>query len=234
MAYSNILPAPGSRINGAGALDSNGLPAPGFSGLNMKLNQSSDVQRTRSNRGLVIAGTDFFWSFDIKYHEMTIPEYEAIENFLLSSNSKVKPFFVTLPNYNAPKPTIFNTFQISNPISVTAGTYYAGDTQILLSSGDTTLLPGCFINFVDSSDALHKSVYKVSRVETASSYSGIAVAANRIRITIFPPLQRGFVGATTVKFTNPQFRVIQKSDISPEFDQNNIVSFGLSVEEILP
>lgn len=234
MPYSNILPAPGTRINGAGLLDPAGLPAPGFSGLNVKLNQSSDVQRTRSNRGLTISGSEYFWSFDIRYHPMLEEEYIAIESFLLGHNTKVKPFYVALPNYSTPKPEGFNTHQIANPVTVTGGNYFAGDTQVAIVSTNNTLTPGCFINFVDSSDALHKSTYKVSRVESPASFSGVAPAAGTLRLSIFPPLQRNMSTGVAVRFTQPLFRVIQRSELNPEYDQNNTVSFGLTVEEILP
>ena len=229
---SNILPAPGTLINSAGILDPNGMPAPGFSGLNIRMNQSSDVQRSRSNRGLVISGSEYFWSFQINYHPMTVEEYEAIECFLLANNTRVNPFYVTLPNYSAPKPAGYNSFQNSTPVTV-FGAHYAGDTQIIVNSSNTTLIPGCFIN-LNGSDALHKSVYKVARVETPTSFSGTAVPSGKLRLSIFPPLQRDTVGTVTVQFTKPTFRVIQKSELNPEFDQNNTVSFGLSVEEILP
>ena len=234
MSFSNILPAPGTLINAAGIADNiDGSPAPGFSGLNIRFNNTVGKFRSRSNRGLTIGESDNFWSFNISYNPMTIDQFSSLESFILGHNTSGVPFYVTLPNFATPKPQAFLDSLGGGDLSAVAGSL-AGDKTITITSANTTLLPGCFINLIDSGDALHKSTYKVTRVETPALFVGSAVAAGKLRLSITPPLQRSFVGTVTAKFINPQFRVIQTSEIEVEYDRNNTVSFSMSCEEILP
>lgn len=232
MTFSKILPAPGSLINSAGILDPSGAPAPGFSGVNFKSNYSVSLNRSRSNRGLPIDDNKHFWSFTINYHTMTMEEYTSIENFLHGHNTRRNPFYVSLPNYSVPKNSFFANYVDSN-IIYTSGTGYAGDNRVTIVAPEG-LEPGCYINFIDDDDALHKSTYKVSRVESPSLYSGDPPAAGTLRLTIFPPLQRDFSGNVQVRFINPLFRVLQTNDVEPNFDKNNNVTTNIVVEEILP
>lgn len=162
---------------------------------------------------------------------MTEESYRAIESFLMGHNTRKNPFYVTLPNYASP-PEPFATYAGANTINV-QGAAFAGDTTLIINADDS-LLPGCYVNLVDSGDALHESTYKIARVETNSTYTGSQPGVGQQRITIFPPLQRDTSGTVEVVFINPKFRVIQTSIISPEYDENNIVSFSMDVEEILP
>lgn len=233
MSFSTVFPAPGTLIDSAGQANANGLPAPGFSGLNVKANQSVQVYRARSNRGLPISSGTHFWSFQISYHEMTIEQYEAIEMFLLGHNAKLNPFYITLPNYSEPRPSTYESFVNGADLTVDSGSY-AGDRTITIDSSNTTLIPGCYINLIDDADALHKSTYKVARVETPTTYTGDAPAGNKLRLTLFPPLQRDFVGNVTARFSSPQFRVIQTSDLDVEYTGDNTVNFSFACAEILP
>ena len=235
MSYSTILPAPGSLINSAGVIDPAGLPAPGFSGLNIRSNYNVGINRTRSNRGFPVEEGDFYWSFNISYNPMRQEEYEALESFLMGHNTRKKPFYVTLPNYAAPRDIAFATHAISNPLPV-VGNHYAGDTEILINTAgfpNQNLNVGCYVNFINTGDALHKSTYKIARVETTNSHAGISPGSERIRVTIFPPLQRD-VPTGTMRVINPQFRVIQTNQINPDIDRNNIFTVNLEVEELLP
>lgn len=235
MNYSTILPAPGTLINSAGMEDSlNGLPAPGFSGLDIKSKYPVEVLKSRSNRGTPVSENTHEWSFSISYHPMSFEEYNAIESFIFAHNTRKIPFYVVLPNYDKPN-SPFDAFARDNVITV-KDVYYAGENTIEI--GDDLpeyLLPNCYINLLDNQDALHESTYKVARVETPSAYVGDAVPAGRLRLTLFPPLQRDSVGTVTVRFINPVFRVLQEgADISPSYDSNNRVSFSMQVKEILP
>lgn len=239
MSLSNELPAPGSLINIAGALDVSGEPAPGFSGVNLRSNERVDVLRSRSNRGLPISDGSHYWSFSIEYHPMRKTLFNSLESFLLGHGTKRNPFFVVLPNYSGPQQANFTSFIDSNAIELPAGSAFAGDTTLLIESGialptDTHALPGDLFNIVDPSDALHKNIYKVTRIETATAFSTTAPAAGKQRLHIYPPLQRDIIGLSTLEFSRPKFRVIQSSDYQVEFDENNLISFNFEVEELMP
>lgn len=233
MSYSNIFPAPGTLIDSSGQANPNGLPAPGFSGLNLTANESVSINRSRSARGLASSSDDFFWSFRVSYHNMTQDEYDAIEMFLLGHRAKKNPFYITLPNYAQPKPSSFTTFLNGQDLPCVAGSY-AGDETITVISSNTSLLPGCYINLIDDADALHKSTYKVTRVETPLNYVGDPVASNRLRLSIYPHNKRDFIGNVTARFIKPQFRVVQTSDLEVEYDEHNIATFGFTCAELLP
>lgn len=230
MSYSVILPAPGTLINSAGVADANGLPAPGFSGLNIESNYDVDVLRSRSNRGLPVDSGQHFWSFRISYHPMTVNSFTALENFMYGHNTRKNPFYVVLPNYARPKPAETATFLDTNTVS-TVGIHYTNESQVIVNTV-LNLQPGAYVNFLG--DALHKSTYKIARVETPTSFSGTAPAAGTMRLTIFPPLQREVANASALRLINPQFRVLQRGNINPQYDENNMISFGINVEEILP
>lgn len=232
MAFSTILPAPGDLINSSGIADPAGLPAPGFSGLNFKSNYSVALSRSRSARGQPKSNGEHYWSFDIEYHPMTENSFRSLESFLYGHDTRLKPFYVFIPNVKA-QPTSFYDYANGNSLQVVSDNY-AGDRTIVVNSTNTTLLPGCFINLNDSLDALHKSTYKVARVETPTLYEGNPPDAGTIRLTIFPPLQRDLIGIVTVNFTKPLFRVLQKNNIEPDYDTENLISISLNVEELLP
>ena len=231
--YSNILPAPGSLINAAGILDPLGIPAPGFKGVNFTSQYETGLLKSRSNRGISSTTGRHSWNFSIEYHQMTSDEYDAIANFLFGYNTRLVPFYVSLPNMNTPSPQDFRIYSKDNEITVTQP-FFAGETEIVINSAVTTLLPGSMINFIDNDDALHKSTYRVNRVETSNSFVGEQPANNTMRINIFPPLQRDFSGDITVRFHDPLFRVKQMNDVSPNYDMNNLVEFSINVEEVLP
>lgn len=237
MAYSLQLPAPGSLINMAGQLDNvAGLPAPGFAGIDLESHMDVNVLRSRSNRGLPVTEGGHYWSFGIKYNPMTRNTFDALEAFVLGMNTRVNPFYVVLPNYSASKNPLFNTWDATNN-AIISGTAYAGDTTLTLGgtiSNANIPYPGDYFNIVDSMDALHKNVYKVTRVETNASYTGAQPAANAPRIHIFPPLQRDKIGTCSLVFQNPSFRVIQKGNWKTSIDRDGLYEVDIDVEELMP
>mgnify|MGYP001346996585 CR=1 FL=1 len=118
MSYSKILPAPGTLLNMAGVPDPQGLPAPGFSGVNLQSNYDVSLLRSRaSNRGLPNTTGSHYWSFSISYHDMEEDQFSAIESFLLGHNTRLNPFYVVLPNYASPKPFSTGNYAQSNIIT---------------------------------------------------------------------------------------------------------------------
>lgn len=236
MAFSNQLPAPGALINKAGVLDNvTGEPAPGFAGVNLRSHLETQLLRSRSNRGLPVVEGGHFWSFEIQYHPMTKNMFDSLESFILGMNTRANPFYVVLPNYSSSKNGLFNTWDASNNATV-SGSVFAGDTSFIVGTIANANIPypGDLFNVVDAGDALHKNTYKVTRVETNAVYSGTQPAVNNPRIHFFPPLQRDKVGTMTLVFQNPAFRVLQRGDHEVDYDENNLVSFRMSVEEIMP
>jgi hypothetical protein len=114
----------------------------------------------------------------------------------------------------------------------------AGSPTIVMagiSSG--TPSPGDFFTISDTNDTNHKKVYKVIRVEDATTYqvgATIPLSTQR-RIWTQPPISRTVTTGSIITFINPKFRVIQKGDtLEYDLDADNLYQFSLSLEEIQP
>jgi hypothetical protein len=158
------------------------------------------------------------------------------------------PFFVSLPQYKAPRDAAFAAFVLnsgSTPRTFTmaaAGT--AGSTTILIThsgydkDNNGKAKPGDIFT-IESSDSNHKKVYQVTRVEDDDTYESgtTAPTATQLRVHFTPALQRSVASGATSKihFNDPKFRVILKNDVQ-EYDLNNqnLYSFSLGLEEAQP
>ena len=231
--FSDLLPDPVNKINNAGAVDATGSAGPGFAKIKFTSDNTTQVSRTISGRGVTASPSYHSWSFDISYNPMTRDEFDPIGTFLDSRRGRLNPFYVILPQHAAPKVAAF----ASNTITAAANTQ-AGSPTILIAgvnSGEPS--PGDFFTIMDSTDVNHKKAYKVLRVETASTYQvgTTPPGATQRRIWTQPPISRTVTSGAILNFVNPKFRVIQKGDtLEYDLDTDNLYQFSLSVEEILP
>lgn len=246
-SFSDLLPDPNNKINNAGATDASGSAGPGFAKIKFTSDNTTQVSRTISGRGVTASPSYHKWSFDISYNPMTRSEFDPVGAFLESRRGRLNPFYVILPQHAKPKDTNFATYTAANLSGVTAysqtntgvaGTIPAGSPTIVMAgitSGAPS--PGDFFTITDSSDVNHKKAYKIVRVEDATTYQvGTTVpgAAQR-RIWTQPPISRATATGSIINFINPQFRVIQKGDtMEYDLDTDNLYQFSLSLEEILP
>jgi hypothetical protein len=240
-SFSNILPDPAHPISDAGSLDSAGSQGPGFSAVNFQSVTSTAVSRTRSGRGSQRDGDGQYWSFSISYNPMKRDLFDPVDTFLAARNPRRDPFFVILPQYSKPKDPTFAEFARTHTITI-AGTPQSGDSSFMIQhSGGSPgkgPRPGDFFNVMDPGDSNHLKAYKITMVETSNYYqAGLTPpGSNQYRIHIAPALQRNIKTANTpIRLMEPRFRVISKSDVQ-EHDLNteNLYSFSLAVEEIMP
>lgn len=233
--FSNTLPDPSIAITDAGNIDSSGTYGPGFSGLSFKENASSQVSRTNSGRGVHRQQESHFWSFDIKYHPMTRDDFDVIDSFLSTRNSRLNPFFVSLPQYFKSKNPTLATFAASNSIDIPVS--YSPGVNAILATIPFSPKPGDMFNIYDPTDINHLKTYKVTAVETNTYYkAGTAqppAGQNRIHFT--PPLQRFTTVGAKLIFTKPKFRVMLVGDVR-DYDLNTegLYQYSMSCEEILP
>lgn len=239
--FSDLLPDPVNKINNAGAADASGSAGPGFAKIKFTSDNTTQVSRTISGRGVTASPSYHSWSFDISYNPMTRDEFDPIGTFLDGRRGRLNPFFVILPQHAAPKNTTFAAYATANLNGITAATTAAGSPTLMLNgftaiSGSPS--PGDFFTITDSSDVNHKKAYKVLRVEDNGTYQlgTTAPALNtQRRVWTQPPISRAVTSGAIINFINPRFRVVQKGDtLEYDLDTDNLYQFSLSLEEILP
>jgi hypothetical protein len=247
--FTNILPDPNNPIGESG--QAGGTAGPGYASV--KLASEHKMMNTRTNSGRLISRevSGHKWNISISYNPMTRDEFEPIYSFLLQKRGSLTPFFVSLPQYKAPRDPAFATYVLnsgSTPRTFTmAAAGAAGATNILIagpsgynhsSDEDGRPKPGDLFT-IESSDSNHKKVYQVTRVEASDIYlAGAQISDDdKLRVHFTPALQRAVAtGATSkIHFNDPKFRVILKNDVQ-EYNLNNqnLYSFSLGLEEAQP
>lgn len=242
--FSDLLPDPINKINNAGAVDASGSAGPGFAKIKFTSDNTTQVSRTISGRGITASPSYHSWSFDISYNPMTRDEFDPVGAFLDMRRGRLNPFFVILPQHAAPKNTTFAAYATANLNGITAATTAAGSPTIMITgtAGMTEVLagspsPGDFFTITDNGDVNHKKAYKVLRVETSTTYQvGTTVpSTTQRRLWTQPPISRAVTSGAIINFINPRFRVVQKGDtLEYDLDTDNLYQFALSLEEILP
>jgi hypothetical protein len=239
-SFSDLLPDPNNKINTAGAVDAAGTAGPGFTKVKFTSDNTTQVSRTISGRGITASPSYHKWSFDISYNPLTRDEFDPVGSFLESRRGRLNPFFVILPQHSKPKNTTFATYAASNSITA-VGVTAAGSATLMLAgfsaiSGSPS--PGDFFTITDSSDVNHKKAYKVLRVEDSGTYqTGTTqpTVNTQRRVWTQPPISRAVANDAVINFINPKFRVTQKGDtLEYELDTDNLYQFSLSLEETLP
>jgi hypothetical protein len=240
-SFSNILPDPINKIDSAGVSNPAGSAGPGFAKVKFRSSNEVQVSRTISGRGVTASPGYHVWEFDINYNPMTRNEFEPVSTFLESRQGRLNPFFVILPQHRLPQNALFSAYAQANTITTAATP--AGSTTLLISGTGMTQAtagnpsPGDFINIVDPTNINHVKAYKVIRVETDTYYrtGTTAPSSTQRRLHLQPPLTRAVSSTATVRFADPRFRVIQKTDtVEYDLDAENLYQFSLSLEELLP
>jgi len=237
-SFNDRLPDPTFSVTDTGTVGA-GSSGPGFASTAVTSNRPVQVSRTNSGRGIHRESSAHFWEINISYHPMLREDFDTVNSFLDSRNGRLKPFYVVLPQYSKPKNAAFATFSLANVIK-TQGIHTAGSSAIMLSAAIPITAyprPGDFFTISDPSDINHQKTYKVTRVETNALYQlgSTQPSTSQVRVHIMPPLTKVTSSLSVINWHNPKFRVIQKNDvIETQLSTDNLYSFQLSLEEILP
>ena len=233
-AFADRLPDPNYKIREQGDNDSAGTAGPGFASVKFSSEQPVSISRTNSGRVITRSIVGQHWIIDITYNPMTRDEFEPVYNFLMEKRGRLKPFFVVLPQYSSPRTSTSGTISVQGAIT-------AGDSNFLIDGMDSVtggLRPGDMFNFSDSSNSNHKKIYQVVRVTDStnklSTDSALDTTDER-RLYVVPPVEKGVSDNSTLVYTNPTFRVIQRSDVQEySLGTNNLYQFSLQLEEAQP
>jgi hypothetical protein len=231
-AFTNRLPDPNWTISEAGEGHASSYTAgPGFASVKFTANQPVSFSRTNSGRVTTRSIVGHHWSIGITYNPMTREQFEPIYNFLLEKRGRLKPFFVVLPQNADPRTTTSGTISVQGSIT-------SGDSNFLIDGMDSVtggLRPGDMFNFSDSSNSNHLKIYKVVRVADSTNKLSTDTALNTTderRLYVVPPVEKDVADNSTLTYSNPMFRVVQKSDVQEySLGTNNLYTFSLNLEE---
>jgi len=244
--FLNILPDPSYGRDEAGfEYNENGGLGQPFASFTLINKQPIQTDKTISGRAVNRMKVYNKWNVDIKYNPMSKAHFDPIYLFLMQRRGRLNPFFVSLPQYKAPKDSGF-AYQVSTveSVLVPAGpSFPAGSNTLDITHGwDVTDnyddgLPsiGDLFTVRDDFDTLHTKAYMVTRVETTRDgeyLEGNKPADLHVRIHFTPGLQREVPGATFLNFNDPMIQVVQMSDIT-EYSLNteDLYSFSVRLEE---
>lgn len=233
-AFANRLPDPAFGVDEAGQnVNSTANFGPGFASVTFSKEQPTMMSRTNSGRVVSRSIVGEKLNIAITYNPLTRAQFEPVYSFLSEKKGRLKPFFVSLPQYaDAQDSTYSGTFTVD-------GAYAAGKDNFLADHSSLTGTPkrGDTFTITDSANSNHTKLYTVTRVQTNSDYySGESQpSADQYRIYCQPNLVYSVADNSTLNFVSPLVRVIQSSDVREySLGTNNLYSFSLSLEEAQP
>lgn len=232
-AFANRLPDPAYKITEAGDNHSSGTTGPGFASVKFTSEQPVSISRTNSGRVISRAIVGHRWKINISYNPMTREEFEPVYGFLLEKRGRLKPFFISLPQYSSPRTSTSGTISVDGGITAGASNFKVDG----FGSVTGGLRPGDMFNF-NSSNSNHKKAYQITRVLTNSDYltGGTQPATDERIYYVTPPIEKAVENDATLNYgSNTLIRVVQTSDVQ-EYDlgTNNLYQFSLSLEEAQP
>lgn len=235
-SFTDILPDPLNPIGTAG--EAGGDAGPGFESV--KLTSVQPIMRDRTNSGSLVtrAVAAQYWKVDISYNPMTRDQFDVVDSFLMTRRNGLIPFYISLPQYLAPKDPIFATHINSNNIFTVASSGNAGVSYLNIKSSSGTLqgtpLPGDMFTVFDVGDSTHTKAYKVTRIETSAEYNNDLgdPGAGQARIHFNPPLTKSYANELALDFLRPYMRVTLASDtVQHSLGVDNLYTFSLKLEE---
>ena len=239
MAIQNILPDPYHLITPAGDAGS-GATGPGFASV--KLSSNQPIMRDRTNSGRLVSRVSAYhkWDISIGYNPMTKAEFDPVYTFLLHKQGTLKPFFVSLPQYEVPQNSTFsaNATYVNSLFLPNAAS--AGETSMKLEgvsyafATHGTPTAGDVCTITDASNTNHKKVYMITGVETTDLLQDTTTLdADQIKIHFTPGLQKDVTAASTTQFKDVLFKVVSGKDTQEySLGTNNLYQFSLSLEEV--
>ena len=232
--FGNRLPDPAFGVDEAGQnVNSTANFGPGFASVTFTKEQPTMMSRTNSGRVVTRSLVGEKLKIDISYNPLTRAEFEPVYSFLTEKKGRLKPFFVSLPQYADAQDTNY-----SGTLTVD-GAYAAGKDNFLADHSSLTGTPkrGDTFTITDGANSNHTKLYTVTRVQTNSDYySGESQpSANQYRVYCQPNLVYSVADNSTLNFVSPLVRVIQSSDVREySLGTNNLYTFSLSLEEAQP
>lgn len=171
---------------------------PSFTGVNFKVNSTTQVSTSLSQKRFRNAlGTTYF-SVTAQYPPMTNAEFRPIMAFIAQARGPVNEFDVVIPEISENRgDTALSTPQVN-------GAHSANDTTIAIDGftlSTTVLKAGDVIRFTD-----HNKVYMVT-ADVTSSGTGTA------NVNITPPLLQGLTNNEDVTINNVPFRMTLSNDV---------------------
>jgi len=257
MAFLNILPSPSFKILSSGIENASGDAGPGYASVKLESETKTMRSRTNSGRHTARNAAHQFWKIDITYNPMTREEFMPVYSFILEKQGGLKPFFVSLPQYEEPRHTDFassfhrNTLSPNSTIAAGSTSMLAGDLAGTPFDGadgqDGIPLPGDLFFFDDTNNSNHLKAYMITRTERRGT-SGVDYDTDEpplyyCRVHFHPPLAKSVSTSTDLIFSKsgsgagplgagPLIKVVAKDMQSYSLGTDNLYKFSLSLEEV--
>ena len=232
-SFADRLPDPNFKITEAGENANGGNAGPGFASVKFSSEQPVSISRTNSGRVISRAIVGHRWKINISYNPMTREEFEPVYSFLLEKRGRLKPFFISLPQYNSPRTSTSGTISVDGAITAGASNFKVDG----FGSVTGGLRPGDMFNF-NSSNSNHKKAYQITRVLTNADYltGGTQPASDERIYYVTPPIEKAVEDNATINYgSNTLIRVVQTADVQEyNLGTNNLYEFSLSLEEAQP
>lgn len=251
MAFLNILPSPSFKILPSGKQSASGDAGPGYASVKLESENKTMRSRTNSGRYTARSAAYQFWKINISYNPMTREEFMPVYSFILEKQGGLKPFFVSLPQYEEPTDPQFLVFsgrnELSPSVTINEGSTNAVVTRTSYNPAGTTNdgipEPGNLFFFDDSSNSNHLKTYMVTRVERTADNELGDPGANHIRLHFHPPLAKSVSTSTDLIFSKsgsgagplgagPLIKVVAQDMQSYSLGTDNLYKFTLSLEEV--
>jgi len=232
--FANRLPDPAYGIDEAGQnTNATANYGPGFATVSFSREQPTMMSRTNSGRVVTRAIVGEKLKISITYNPLTRAEFEPVYSFLSEKRGRLKPFFVSLPQYADAQDTNY-----SGTLTVD-GTFASGQDNFLADHSSLTGKPkrGDTFTITDGANSNHTKLYTVTRLQDNSDYySGLSQpSSSQYRIYCTPNLVYTVADNSVLNFVSPLVRVIQSGDTRQySLGVNNLYTFSLSLEEAQP
>lgn len=242
--FLDILPDPDFLITDAGFENVAGTAGQGFASVSLKQTNPMEMDRTISGLNTVMRYNSYpLWDITLAYNPLTKAQFDPIHSFLMQKKGGRLPFYVSLPQYKAPKDSTFATFVDSSSGFISAASNIsAGSTSMEITCSAwaggppyTTGLPtfGDVFYINDPEDTLHTKAYMITHIETEEVYNTVPGSGN-IRIHFSPGLQKYTRSGSEIIFNLPIIRVVQIQPITEyALGNDGLYAYNLRLMEAL-
>jgi len=239
MALMEYLPDPVRRIQDSGDQDNSiGNAGPGFVSVRFRSVMPTSMSRTNGGRVVTRSLATHYWEMDLTYNPLTRDEFEPVYSFLMSRQGLLLPFYVVLPQYEAPRNSTFASYILSSPTVPTFTSLTstgASNFYITLNDVAGNPRPGDIFNIVDSTNSNHVKTYMVTRCESGPEWVTVSPARGQRILHITPPLVSSVTAGSLLDFSSPRIRVVSKGETNEySLGTNNLYQFSVTLEEALP
>ena len=194
--------------------------------------------------------------FQVSLPQYALPQNTTFSNYAVAAPTGIRTTIVagqfiignsykidtagntTWTNAGAASSAVGTVFTAANAGAGTGVAIALSGTSSLLidglsgSSGDPS--PGDLFTITDAGDVNHTKTYRVTQVETNSTYNTLQPTAAQRIVHFIPGLSRAVQNNSILVFANPLIRVVATDSQEYSLGANGLYNFSLKLEEAQP